>query len=678
MSHSSRLYYSCLIFFILSYIPFFNQVNLLINGLFALNILLSLWQEGRKERVPQFIRVGLMAMGMAVIFNEYQTLWALEPGVATLTLMATLKIFEINSKRDFFLFALIVELALVGHVLTVDQLYMVLFVFVISVTLFGLLFTHHVGEEGIKWTKERRLVFTQIFLFSLPLAFALFFLFPRLTLGNLFFNTIKKQNLTGFSEEIRPGTISEVIQNKIPYFRAKFLNGKTPSYFELYWRGAVLSQTEGLIWKRVKPPGKDEEEFSKAIKYSYELTYDQFMNSPLFLLEDTKSFQRQSKGHLLSRGGRTYKFFPYSNQKITFTGQTAKIKKSKLSPQLRKHYLQLPPLERRPKFTKWVSDLKFQKKSLRRFSKTFSKAIKDEGFAYTLAPGLLGDQSPIDEFFFRAKQGFCEHYAGAFALYLRLLGVPSRVVVGFHGGDYNPLGQYYVVRGMDAHAWVEAWDEKRGWTRFDPTSYVAPDRIRYGSAAYFVDQEETQGVSLDVYLEGRSNEFWQGLLFAVDMLYYEANRKFVGFDLDRQKRIFSFLGDEGKRWPWKLLFLCFGVASLLILPLFWRIKRSLNHPNSLWRNYRRLLKKLKKSGFEIDPWQGPLTIKRGAVEKFPHHAESLNKAFELFMKGYYGHDEERLKDSKELREEYSTITNEFRSVVRAINLRKVDQKSIHQ
>lgn len=677
MKQSSRLYYSCLIFFLLSYLPFFNQVSLFINGLFGLNVLLSLWQEGQKERIPQFIRVGLMAMGMAVIFNEYQTLWGLEPGVATLTLMATLKIFEINSKRDFFLFALIVELALVGHVLTVDQLYMVLFIFIISITLFGLLFTHHVGEGGIKWTKERRLVFTQIFLFSLPLAFALFFLFPRLTLGNLFFNTIKKQNLTGFSEEIRPGTISEVIQNKIPYFRAKFLNGKTPSYFELYWRGAVLSQTEGMIWKRVKPPGKDEEEFSDAIKYSYEITYDQFMNSPLFLLEDTKTFQRQSKGHLLSRGARTYKFFPYSNQKAVFSGQTAKIIKSQLSPQLRKHYLQLPPLSRRPRFTKWVEELSFKRKSLRSFSKRFSKVIKDQEFSYTLAPGRLGDQAPIDEFFFRAKKGFCEHYAGAFALYLRLLGVPSRVVVGFHGGDYNPLGQYYVVRGMDAHAWVEAWDEKRGWMRFDPTSYVAPDRIRYGSAAYFIDQEERQGVSLDVYLEGRSNEFWQGLIFAVDMLYYEANRKFVGFDLDRQKRIFSFLGDEGKRWPWKLLSLCFLVAGLLILPLFLRIRRSLDHPNSLLRNYKRLLKKLRKGGVEIASWQGPLAIREGAVRSFPEQADSLNIAFDLFMKGHYGLESTKMGQSQERSEEYKKITNEFRSVVKSINLPKVDQKSIH-
>ncbi len=671
-----RLYIACLIFFIISYLPFFNQVSPLVNGIFVLNLLLSFWQEGQKRRISQVIRVGIMMMGLAVIFNENQTLWGLEPGVAVLTLMATLKIFEINTKRDFFLFALIVELALVGHVLMVDQLYMVLYILVISIGLFGLLFTYHNGgqaeAEVVQWTAERKKVFLQIFLYSLPLAFALFFLFPRLTLGNLFFNTMKKKNMTGFAEEVRPGSVNEVVQNKTPYFRAKFLNGKTPSYFELYWRGAILSQTDGLGWKRVKPPGKEREEFSKSVKYSYELTYDSFMNSPLFFLEDTKEFQRQSRGHILNRGARTYKFFPYSNQKITFTAQTSKIVKSTLSPQQRRHYLQLPKLVKRKRFTEWVESLKFKKKSLRSYAKRFSRRIEKEKFVYTLAPGQLGGDAPLDQFFFKTKKGFCEHYAATFALYLRLLGVPSRVVVGFHGGEYNPLGKYYVVRGLDAHAWVEAWDEKRGWQRFDPTGYVAPDRIRYGSASYFVDQEDTQGVSLDVYLEGRSNEFWQGLIFAMDMIYYEANRKFVGFDLDRQKRIFSFLGEEGKRWPWKLLALCMGVILLLVLPLFWQIRKSLNHPNPLWRNYMRLLKKLKKAGLEIGKSEGPIQLKNMAINTFPEEHDKLAEAFDLFMEGHYG----RNPTDDAAQEDLKRLTSEFRSVVKGLNLPKVDQKSI--
>jgi hypothetical protein len=273
----------------------------------------------------------------------------------------------------------------------------------------------------------------------------------------------------------------------------------------------------------------------------------------------------------------------------------------------------------------------------------------------------------LDQFFFESKRGFCEHFSSSFALYLRLLGVPSRVVVGFHGGEFNPLGKYYVVRGMDAHAWVEAWRPKRGWVRFDPTGYVAPDRIRYGSASYFVEQADQQGVSLDVYLEKRSNEFWQGLLFAIDMIYYEANREFVGFDLDRQKSLFSFLGTSGKKWPWKLLVLCFAFSMLVLLPLFWRIKKGLEVEDPFLRNYHRLLKKIDKSASDRPNWFGPLKTQEWATERFPSQEGELREAFRLFMRGFYGQ-----RDAN--KERYLA---EFRSVVKRLNLPKVDQKSIN-
>jgi len=664
---------SCLIFLVLSYVPFANQVTPIINAIFFLNVMLSIWQENQNRRIPQLIRVGLMLMGLALIFNEYQSLWGLEPGVAALSLMATLKIFELHGKRDFFLFVLIVELSLIGHVLTVDQLYMVIYVIVISLLLFGLLFTYHMGDKSAKWSKARRKVFAQIFLYSIPLAVGFFLLFPRLTLGNLFFNTVRKQNLTGFSDEVRPGTIAKVIQNKTTYFRAKFLDNKTPSYFELYWRGSILSKTDGFTWTRVKPPGKRVEDLVGPIKYRYEITYDAFMNSPLFLLEDTTSFDKSSKGYLLNMGAGTFKFYPYSNQKISFSGETGRRIPKSMSAPLREHYLQLPPTQNMTKFFSWVKGLTFKNSQLRTYSKTFSEWLKKDGFTYSLSPGILMSKAPIDEFFFSSKKGFCEHYAASFALYLRLLGVPSRIVVGFHGGEFNPLGQYYIVKGLDAHAWVEAWDEKKGWLRFDPTGYVSPDRIRYGSNTYFLNDQEREGVSLDVYLERKSGEFWQGLKFAMDMLYYEANREFVGYDLDRQENLFKFLGTKGKKWPWKLLALCFGLTSLFLIPLFLQLKKSLRARNPYIRAYRRFLKKLNSAGLETPSWQGPVELKRRSIELYPSQRKELEEVFELFMKGVYREPSSTLKVNKKASDsEYL----KFRDVINNLNLRKVNQKSM--
>ena len=74
---------------------------------------------------------------------------------------------------------------------------------------------------------------------------------------------------------------------------------------------------------------------------------------------------------------------------------------------------------------------------------------------------------------FQTRRGFCEHYATSFTLLMRIAGIPARVVVGYQGGEINPIGSYLVVRQSDAHAWVEVWLQGQGWVRVDPTAAVA-------------------------------------------------------------------------------------------------------------------------------------------------------------------------------------------------------------
>ena len=92
---------------------------------------------------------------------------------------------------------------------------------------------------------------------------------------------------------------------------------------------------------------------------------------------------------------------------------------------------------------------------------------------YTLElPGEVED--PLSDFLFARKEGHCEHFATALAVLLRTRGVPARVVGGFFGGER--IGERFVVRAGDAHAWVEAYSPVRGWVTFDAT----PDSGRGG------------------------------------------------------------------------------------------------------------------------------------------------------------------------------------------------------
>jgi transglutaminase-like putative cysteine protease len=94
------------------------------------------------------------------------------------------------------------------------------------------------------------------------------------------------------------------------------------------------------------------------------------------------------------------------------------------------------------------------------------------GFTYDEDPPARA--VPLATFLTTDKRGYCQQFAGAMALLLRMGGVPARVVTGFSPGQYDRDRGEWVVRDYDAHAWVEAWFPGSGWVTFDPTPPVAP------------------------------------------------------------------------------------------------------------------------------------------------------------------------------------------------------------
>lgn len=101
---------------------------------------------------------------------------------------------------------------------------------------------------------------------------------------------------------------------------------------------------------------------------------------------------------------------------------------------------------------------------------------------------------PIEDFVANHRSGHCEYFASALVMMLRSQHIPARMVVGFRGGEYNALGDYYQVLQRHAHAWVEAYlppEEAEselppeavrtplgGWLRVDPTPGSDVDRAR--------------------------------------------------------------------------------------------------------------------------------------------------------------------------------------------------------
>jgi hypothetical protein len=188
--------------------------------------------------------------------------------------------------------------------------------------------------------------------------------------------------------------------------------------------------------------------------------------------------------------------------------------------------------------------------------------------------------SPVEDFLFRSKKGYCEHYATAMVLMLRSVGIPARVVTGFLGGDSNTYGGYLIVRQSDAHSWVEALLEGQ-WRRFDPTPSVAMP----GPGTYSL--------------------FW-------DSVKMKWSRYVVGYRPEDRSALFGLLTDgmgslgrltaqqergQGRRiLPSLSLVLLFCLLSALLLLLLKKRRRS---PQQITAAYLKVRKALAGKGFVI-------------------------------------------------------------------------------
>ena len=141
-----------------------------------------------------------------------------------------------------------------------------------------------------------------------------------------------------------------------------------------------------------------------------------------------------------------------------------------------KDYYTLLPNTISKDLVSWAIENK-KDKTDEQYLNTIIKTFADGSYFYNLSPKNLSGNSYAD-FFFNSKEGYCEYFAGTFVLLARLGGIPSRIVSGYLGGDLNNIGDFYVFRQKDTHAWAEVWFEKEGWVKVDPTKYIPQENVR--------------------------------------------------------------------------------------------------------------------------------------------------------------------------------------------------------
>ena len=355
-----------------------------------------------------------------------------------------------------------------------------------------------------------------------------------------------------------PGDISSLSLSNAPAFRVRF-DGDVPEPRDRYWRGIVLYRFDGRGWSSSDPIPRPVVEHLSVTgdPVSYQVTLEPTNQQYVFALDMPYAWGLE-KGQM-SRQQTLYSTHPI-DQRMAYTVDSypAYTADAQLDSRARNVYTSLPELDRNPRTTALALEMRAAAASTGEFIDAVLSKFHNEAFYYTLQPPSLG-RNPIDEFLFETRQGFCEHYASTFAVMMRAAGVPARVVIGYQGGEYNPRGDYLLVRQSDAHAWAEVWFPGAGWRRVDPTSAVAPERIELGFTDSLFDGFGAEwGLAMPSMFLHNLQMYW-------DSLNAQWNEWVLGYGPDKQNDFMRKLGMDDPSWRKMMLTLISLVVALILI-----------------------------------------------------------------------------------------------------------------
>jgi protein-glutamine gamma-glutamyltransferase len=261
--------------------------------------------------------------------------------------------------------------------------------------------------------------------------------------------------------------------------------------------------------------------------------------------------------------------------------------------------------------------------------------FRTQGFAYSLTPGEYRD---LEEFLFRGRVGFCEHYATSFATLMRLAGIPARVVVGYLGGEYNDLGHFFLVRQADAHAWCEVWLPESGWTRVDPTAAVAPGRASLDLTTYL----ETR--SIPGQMGAGRNALISRLLrsgvvtnvrFIWQTMSYEWDTRLLAFDADVQDVFLAYMGMANRGPLFLIVEILLVAIALLAIYFAWMQLRSRSRVDRVKALYEYFCRKTARLGVPREACEGPLDFARRAAKLLPNESNRIRHIADTYVQLRY-------------------------------------------
>ena len=564
------------------------------------------WVTFRGNRLPpRWLLWPLAALAVAGVILNFRTVFGREAGVAMLALLLALKLLEIRGKRDLFVVLFLCFFLLLASFFQSQSIAAagLTLIAVIAILTTQVSFQYTGAQPPLM--RRLRLGLSIVGL-ALPLTLVLFVLFPRIE-GPLWGLPKDAHGArTGLSETMEPGNISSLARSDAIAFRARF-KGKPPDKSRLYWRGIVMGDYDGRTW-RPSPAARSARPVRLELHgapVNYQVTLEPHGKRWLFVLDVPREIPHVDGNPARVTSDLQLLAARPINNRIRYeaVSDVDYLLQPDESPLSLAPWLALPS-GFDPRTRELAARLRRASPDAEAAVEAVLRMFREQPFRYTLEPPRLGTHA-IDEFLFDTRAGFCEHYAGAFVVLMRAMGIPARVVTGYQGGEINPADGFMAVRQSDAHAWAEIWQHGRGWVRIDPTAAVAPQRIEQNLATVIpptafgglVTFDASRSVLVEQWL--RLRQGWEALNNAWNQLV-------LNYTLDRQRDLLRRLGFERTDWFMLAGLMAAGATLACVLTLLLMTARQ-QRRDPLAALYDTLCRRMARRGLPRLPHEGPRT-----------------------------------------------------------------------
>ena len=556
----------------------------------------------------------------------HQGVFGRDAGTAVFVTALGLKLLEIKTQRDLYLITYLAFIVAASQFLYVQNILMAGYILLVCISLFGTLLCINSGSLGnLQSLKFAGKLLAQ----ALPLTIILFIFFPRLEAPRWSFLQENSTAMTGLSDTLEPGSISQLGLSGELVFRAKF-SGTIPPSNQRYWRGPVFSYTDGKKWEQTKNTYfkryLDKVRFS-GNAYQYKILMEPQSKNWVFALDMPAAFERplyKNGNYQLLTSESSHKRAEYEISSYV-NYNTGYITKTELSDNL-----QLPkPVESRVKAL--VEQLGGFTEPPETFIHHLFLYFRQNKFYYTLMPPLM-EENPIETFLFDTRAGFCGHYATAFVYLMRVAGIPARVVGGYQGGEYNAAGDFIEVRQANAHAWAEVWLSGKGWVRYDPTTAIAPERVEQD--VNIEQQIANNAVSFaPVQLDSQTLSLLKQARNLWSSVDYRWQRWIINYDRHNQASFLSKIGINGlKKMFYWLLSLLAVVIFVFAIMLFRKQKKVLDRAQIY---YLQACAKLAKLDLVRGISEGANDFLARVTKQQPHAALAFTQITRLYIRVRY-------------------------------------------